>query len=63
MIKIADHKTLVKLLTKNGFALVKVGKHMHYRNAQGVLAVIPTAHQRKFSRIMAERIAKEVGIL
>jgi hypothetical protein len=60
-VKITDHKSLVKLLKSNGFILERTGPHDKWTNGKKSVHV-PNKHG-KFSRMLAERLAKEVGIL
>lgn len=61
-IKITDHKTLVKMLKSNGFVLERTGNHDKWTNGKKSIHV-PNKHRGKFSRMLAERLAKEVEII
>lgn len=61
--KIGDRKTLINLLKINGFKLIDISRHEKWSN--NIISVyIPNKHSNgKFSRMLAERIAKEAGIV
>lgn len=59
-IKCADHKTMVKILKKHGFIIVRKGKHDRWTNGKSTIHV-PNNHNR-FCRPLAERLLKEAGI-
>ena len=59
--KCADHKTMIKLLKKNGFYILRKGKHDRWTNGLATIHV-PNNH-KSFSRMLAERLLKEAGIM
>jgi predicted RNA binding protein YcfA (HicA-like mRNA interferase family) len=59
--KITDHKTLIKLLRHNGFVLERTGPHDKWTKGNKSIHV-PNKHG-KFSRMLAERLAKEAAII
>jgi hypothetical protein len=60
-VKITDYKSLVKLLKSNRFILERTGPHDKWTKGENSVH-IPNKHG-KFSRMLAERLAKEVGII
>lgn len=58
--KIADRKTLVKILRANGYSLIRHNKHEVYSNGKHSLAL--PCKRRGFSRMVAERLIKEAGL-
>ena len=59
--KIGDRKTLIRLLKDGGFVLVDSSKHEKWSNGKSSVYV-PHKHGN-FSRMLAERIAREAGVL
>lgn len=61
--KIGDRRTLVKLLRENGFRLVSSGKHEKWSDGTRSVYVPHSHSQGKWSRILAEKIVKEAGLI
>jgi predicted RNA binding protein YcfA (HicA-like mRNA interferase family) len=61
MMKCTDRKTLIKILKQNGFSLDRHGKHDIF--ISGVVKVVVPNKTKGFSRVLAERLLKEAGIL
>lgn len=61
-IKITDHKSFVRLLKEHGFNLERTGKHDKWTNGDKSV-IVSKKHAGRFSRMLAERLAKELGIL
>lgn len=59
MQKICDRKTLIKTLKQKGFKVVSSSKHQKWSNGE-IVVVIPNKHSGKFSRMLAERIMKNI---
>lgn len=62
--KISDYRTLIKCLKNGGFRLIESSKHEKWYNAvSDKTATVPHKHTGgKFSRVLAEKIAKEAGL-
>lgn len=59
--KISSHKEMIKLLKKNGFYIERTGKHDKWTN--GSKSVFVPNNHCNFSRVLAERLMKEVNLL
>lgn len=61
IVKCSDRKTLIKILKENGFSLLRTGKHDIYSNGSYQCAI--PSKRKGFSRILAERLLREAGIM
>ena len=59
--KIASNKQMIKTLKKNGFYIERTGKHDKWTNGKQSIFV-PNNHNG-FSRMLAERLLKEVELV
>ena len=59
--KIASHKQMIRLLKRNGFYIERTGKHDKWTNGNKSIFV-PNNHNN-FSRMLAERLLKEVELI
>jgi predicted RNA binding protein YcfA (HicA-like mRNA interferase family) len=59
--KVGDKKTLIEILEKEGFVFKRHNKHAVYVKGDKT-AVIPN-RKKGFSRMCAERVLKDVGLM
>lgn len=59
--KVSSHKQMIKVLKKNGFYIERTGKHDKW--SDGCRSVFVPNNHTNFSRVLAERLLKEVGII
>jgi hypothetical protein len=59
--KVTDYKTMVKLLKGAGFYIERSGKHDKW--VKGTKAIHAPNNHKGFSRMLAERLLKEAGVL
>jgi predicted RNA binding protein YcfA (HicA-like mRNA interferase family) len=59
--KIASHKQMIKVLKQNGFYIERTGKHNKWTNGRNSVFV-PNNHNN-FSRVLAERLLKEIELI
>lgn len=57
-IKVTDYKTMIKFLKDNKFVCIESSKHETWSNGYKKI-IVPHKHKR-FSRILAERLIKEI---
>ena len=60
-IKVSDHKTMVRVLKSAGFYLDRSGKHDKW--TRGTVSIHVPNNHKGFSRMLAERLLKEAGLL
>lgn len=60
-LKVGDKKTLLKILRDNGFFPDGGAKHDKWTN--GEISVFIPRHEKRFSRMCAERILKQAKII